>query len=207
MINGQFVFAWSISFDEDQHCFLMIHSWLMKVVLWFSHKRHRRARPTTLSVESEFSSALVPLSLPHMFSPPLRLSMLRKVRCRVQRSTSARSNNVRWNASQNCAETSSTNHCRRDASLIVIDINERVRPSHKRQGSTVAISSSQNISSASNESPTSSATTLDTPSSDSDSSPSINRKNEKTWRLQIQDDLNKDGSRHFVMHKGRWRSM
>lgn len=203
MIDGQFVFAWSISFDEDQHCFLMIHSWLMKIVLWFSHKRRRRARPTTLSVESEFSSALVPLSLPHVFSPPHRLSMLRKVRCRVQRSTSARPNNVRWNASQNCAETSSTNHCRRDASLIAIDINERLRLSHERQESTVAISISQNINSVRDESPMSSVTTVGTPSSDSDSSPSINRKNDKTWRLQIHDDLNKDGSRHFVMHKGR----
>ena len=30
----------------------------------------------------------------------------------------------------------------------------------------------------------------------------LNRTKDKTWRLQIHDDLNKDGSRHNVMHKG-----
>ncbi len=45
-------------------------------------------------------------------------------------------------------------------------------------------------------------TTINTPSSNSDVFTPISRKNDKTWRLKIQDDLNKDGSRHSVMHKG-----
>lgn len=45
-------------------------------------------------------------------------------------------------------------------------------------------------------------TTINTPSSNSDILTPITRKNDKTWRLQINDDLNKDGSRHFVIHKG-----
>jgi hypothetical protein len=45
-------------------------------------------------------------------------------------------------------------------------------------------------------------TIINTASSTSDVSGSFNRTKEKTWRLQIHDDLNKDGSRHNVMHKG-----
>jgi hypothetical protein len=48
--------------------------------------------------------------------------------------------------------------------------------------------------------------TYDSPMSDTiintASSTSLNRTKDKTWRLQIHDDLNKDGSRHNVMHKG-----
>ncbi len=61
--------------------------------------------------------------------------------------------------------------------------------------------SPHNTNSITYDSPLSDAT-INTPSSNSDVFTPINRKNDKTWRLQIQDDLNKDGSRHSVMHKG-----
>jgi hypothetical protein len=58
--------------------------------------------------------------------------------------------------------------------------------------------SPHNINSVTYDLPFSSDTTLTTSNSDSD----VFTKNDKTWRLKIHDDLNKDGSRHFVMHKG-----
>jgi hypothetical protein len=61
--------------------------------------------------------------------------------------------------------------------------------------------SPHNINSITYDSP-SSDTTINTPSSNSDVLTPISQKNDKTWRLKIHDDLNKDGSRHFVMHKG-----
>jgi hypothetical protein len=61
--------------------------------------------------------------------------------------------------------------------------------------------SPQNINSITYDSPLSD-TTINTVSSNSDVFIPINRKNDKTWRLKIHDDLNKDDSRHFVMHKG-----
>jgi hypothetical protein len=45
-------------------------------------------------------------------------------------------------------------------------------------------------------------TTINTPSSNSEIFTPINKKTGKTWRLKIHDELNKDGSRHFVIHKG-----
>lgn len=44
--------------------------------------------------------------------------------------------------------------------------------------------------------------TINISSSSTDISTPMNKKIEKTGRLQIQDHLNKDGSRHIVMHKG-----
>ena len=59
-----------------------------------------------------------------------------------------------------------------------------------------------NINSITYDSTSISDTTISTSSSTSDVFTSPNEKNDKTWRLKINDELNKDGSRHFVIHKG-----
>ncbi|CAF4813605.1 unnamed protein product, partial [Rotaria socialis] len=52
------------------------------------------------------------------------------------------------------------------------------------------------------ESPSSNDTTINISKSNSDILTPTNKNIDKTWRLQIQDHLNKDGSRHSVIHKG-----
>lgn len=62
--------------------------------------------------------------------------------------------------------------------------------------------SSHNTNSITYDSSMLSDTTTNTPSSKSEVFTPINKTTDKTWRLKIRDELNKDGSRHFVMHKG-----
>ncbi|CAM4743809.1 unnamed protein product [Rotaria magnacalcarata] len=62
--------------------------------------------------------------------------------------------------------------------------------------------SPRNINSITYESSSSNDTTINISKSNSDILTPTNKNIDKTWRLQIQDHLNKDGSRHAVIHKG-----
>jgi hypothetical protein len=280
------------SFNEQQIIIIMLRSWLIKILLCFSHtNRKRRKQQSTYDsiIENEGKSRAVLScsSIPHTFSPPLKVSMLRKVRCRIQPRTFD-NNLVRLplligslqqqpiaGQSQNCAEivpyeyTSSTTRCKQNPSLIAIDIGDDGEYSRDRKQSTnfysrkhsrslikltdcdssLAISSycshphkylslsvrkqtsdsiifvhryrpttnrqhyvnskqrsfsdysPHNTNSITYDSPLSD-TIINTTSMNSDVFTPINRTKDKTWRLQIHDDLNKDGSRHNVMHKG-----
>lgn len=212
----------------------------------------------------------------HTFSPPLKVSMLRKVHCRrhlqsydtnlvslpLLRTSSGQPTAAAFlNESHNCAEIfpcqhqSSSTHYIRKPSLIAIDIDDddefvakqslirlahnnrtpktssyrfgsrlthtqsspsvnkqtsdspvfahRHRPAtnhHSRQR-TLSSHSPNNANSTTDDS-SSSATDMSPSSSISDVATPLNQTKDKTWRLQIHDDLNKDGSRHNVMHKG-----
>ena len=116
-------------------------------------------------------------SISHVFSPPLNVSMLRTVRCRRPRSD---------------RNGSALHYSRRKASLIAINLNEY---------------SPENLPSTSDDSPIASETSFSSlRTTDRSPSPSHQR-NEKTWKLQIRDELNKDGSRHNVIHKGSEESI
>jgi len=121
--------------DEKQIIITMVRSWLLKILLCFSHTNHgRRKKRQTVS--------LYP-SIGHIFSPPLKVCMLRRIRCRIQSRrpdnnlvtsplsiVSSRGQPVTCllNESQNCAETlpyeytSSIGRCKQYPSLIAIDI-------------------------------------------------------------------------------------
>jgi hypothetical protein len=262
---------------EQQIIVIMLHSWLIKILSCFSHTKHRRRKqPSQQStydsiIKNEGKNRAVSCSssISHTFSTPLNVSMLRKVRCRIQSSTLDK-NPVRLpllitslnqqpiagflNESQNCAEISpyeytfSINRSKRNSSLIAIHIDddeysqEQALIEHRKQSkhsrslirladndSSLTISSYcsrphkcsvQSVRKQTSDSiifihrhrPTKSdystnSITYDSPMSDTTSSTSdvltsLNRTKDKTWRLQIHDDLNKDGSRHNVMHKG-----
>ncbi|CAF0839919.1 unnamed protein product [Rotaria sordida] len=272
------------------------------------------------NVEKEQTVASYPSSICHIFSPPLKVSMLRKIRCRIRSQTLTYNHNTiplsialskqqlvahSLNESQNCAETlpyectSSIIHGKQYPSLIAIDIgndelpqeqttftyvkqsmdfcfpidksevNNKIRSnrrslikldssnscvsicSHcdhhhrnqiyrclslsipsirKRKNDSIIFAhqhrypidrlnyllfkqrslsdySSQNINSITYDSPLLTDQTINLSKSNSDIFIPTNKKVDKTWRLKIQDHLNKDGSRHFVMHKGSEESV
>jgi hypothetical protein len=94
----------------------------------------------------------------------------------------------------------STSSVRKQTSDSIVFANNHLQYSVSKQKSLCDYSP-HNTNSITYDSPLSDTTT-NTTSSNSDTFTSINQKHDKTWRLKIHDDLNKDGSRHFVMHKG-----
>lgn len=259
MIFLKLFFTRLIPFNEQQIIIMMFRSWLMKIFVCIPHiyKTNRRDQGQHPVVKKRRKDPIIASHsfVCHTFSPPLKVSMLRKVHCRSQLK-SYDSNLVSLpllrtslqqptaaaflNESHNCAEispceymSSSTTRCIRKPSLIVIDIDDEVpakqslielvhnnrtlktssyrfgprttytrsSPSVHRHRPTTNHHSPNNTNSTTDDSP-SSATNISTSSSMSDVSTSLNRTKDKTWRLKIHDDLNKDGSRHNVMHKG-----
>jgi hypothetical protein len=128
----------------------MVHSWLIKILLCFSHaqlsrkKQQEKSTPCFMMTNQEKSQTVASyLPTYHIFSSPLKLSMLRKVRCRI-RSRTSDTNPVALplpvasfeqqpiasflNESQNCAEklryecVPSTIRCKQYPSLVAIDI-------------------------------------------------------------------------------------
>jgi hypothetical protein len=118
----------------------------MKILLCFTYtrqsrrKQQQKLKPYSMMRDHENSQTVLPCpSICHTFSSPLKLSMLRKVRCRIQSGTPD-TNLVTLapskqqpiasflNESQNCAETShyeyksSISRCKQYPSLIAIDI-------------------------------------------------------------------------------------
>ncbi|CAF1231118.1 unnamed protein product [Adineta ricciae] len=190
----------------------------------------------------------------HMFSPPLKLSMLRRIHCRRRL---PRSNNhlhsivctSALNQSQNCTRTSSDHHgstitpAKRSSSLINIDYNSQrcittkfknidassLSDYYRRNDNARYLStcirkhnsdsilehmhqpkstflSSFHISPYNTNSSKYDSTIDISPSISSTSIPQ-DKTADKTWRLKIHDHLNKDGSRHFVVHKGSEESV
>ncbi|CAF4107991.1 unnamed protein product [Adineta steineri] len=262
---------------------------------YFSHIKYNRKKQKQKStpyfiIENVEKEQLLSSysSIYHIFSPPLKICMLRKIRCRIQPQTSSLSVKpfkqqsivCLLNESQNCFEKlpyqnkSSINHLKKYPSLIAIDIDNndlsqeqfsnfhssreksksmkeiqfyrksiiklansdtsQTVSSHYCQYSSFCIQkqksdsiiyiqqrkhtlnhlyyfnskqrsfsnySSHNTNSTTYDSPVLSETIIDTSNSDSEISTLANKKSDKTSRLKIHDDLNKDGSRHFVMHK------
>lgn len=138
----------------------MIRCWFKKLIRWFSTDR-----PDSTFLERKREK------ISHVFSPPLNISMLRKVHCRRPRTFERENRNG-----------SAINYSRRKSSFIAIDLNEDEKQFFRYH-------SSRNLNSTSDDSPLTSETSFN------------DRANEKTWKLQIQDDLKKDGSRHNVIHK------
>ena len=144
----------------------MIRCWLKKRFQWFSIDRTRSK-----------SCAREATRISHVFSPPLNVSMLRRVQCRRPQSD---------------RNGSAINYSRRKASLIAINLNEYSPDSGPSTSEDSPISSETSFSSLR--------------TTDRSPSPAY-RRNEKTWKLKIHDDLNKDGSRHNVIHKGSEESI
>ena len=283
MIFLKLFFTRLIPFDEQQIIIIiMFRSWLMKIFVCIPHihnsdRRDLEQHPVVKKKRKHPVTASHSLVC-HTFSPPLKVSMLRKVHCRRQLQ-SYDSNVVSLplvktsfqqaiaaaaflNESHNCAEISpckymsSSARCIRKPSLIAIDIDDdeflakqslielvhnnrtpttstyrfdpptthsrsspsvhkqtsdsiifvhRYRPTrndhHNSRQRTRSSHSPNNTNSNTDDSP-SSATNISTSSSMSDVFTPLNQAKDKTWRLKIHDDLNKDGSRHNVMHKG-----
>jgi hypothetical protein len=136
--------------DEKQIIITMVRSWLLKILLCFSHTNHGRRKqqqnPTPYFIVRNLEkrqTVQLDSSIGHIFSPPLKVCMLRRIRCRIQSRTpdnnlvtspisivSSRGQPVTCllNESQNCAETlpyeytSSIARCKQYPSLIAIDI-------------------------------------------------------------------------------------
>ena len=66
------------------------------------------------------------------------------------------------------------------------------------------LTASYNTNSMKHSPPPSLDSTINISTSTTDASIALDKTTDKTWRLKIHDGLNKDGSRHFVMHKGTW---
>jgi hypothetical protein len=103
--------------------------------------------------------------------------------------------------------SSSTSSIRKRKSDSIILVHQH-RPATRRlrnftsKHRSLSHHSPHNINSITYDSTSLSDTTITTSSSNSDVFTPTNQKADKTWRLKINDELNKDGSRHFVMHKG-----
>ena len=151
MAISESLFLLSILPDEYQIIMTMVHPWLIKILLCFSHaqlsrkKQQEKSTPCSMMTDLEKSQTVAShLSTYHIFSSPLKLPMLRKVRCRIRLRTSD-TNPVTLplpvtsfeqqpiasflNESQNCAEklryerVPSTIRCKQYPSLVAIDID------------------------------------------------------------------------------------
>ena len=241
--------------DEHQ-IIVMFRSWLIKILSFFSHTKHKRRKQQSEHDSAKNVSKVRCRMKPQTFDHnPARLPLL-------VTSLNHQSLAGFLNESQNCAEispyeyTTSIIRLKRNPSLIAIHIGDdddeysRINKSkhsrslikltdcdsslttssycsrpHKCSAKFIRKQTSDSIifahrqrhvhskkRSLSDYSPhNTNSITYDSPMSDtlinitsssSDVSTSLNRTKEKTWRLQIHDDLNKDGSRHNVMHKG-----
>lgn len=117
----------------------MIRSWLIKILICFPYNHYTRKKQQ----EKNQVISSCP-SICHTFSSPLKVSMLRKVRCRIQSktlsnnlstfplamlSTEKQSNVSFLNESQNCSRKLNDEHpsltkpCKQYPSLIAIDIH------------------------------------------------------------------------------------
>ena len=240
--------------DEYRITCIMCHSWLMRLLLCFSKSAHNQTKEqstaTSQVIMTNFDDKHQPSPfLYHMFSPPLKLSMLRKIHCRRQLS---RSNNhlhsivctSALSQSQNCTRTSSDHHgstiapAKRSSSLINIDYDSRrcmttkfknidassssghycrnddaryLSTSIRKHNSDSILEHMQQLKStflssfhisSHNTNSSKYDSTVDISHSVSSASIPQDKTTDKTWRLKIHDHLNKDGSRHFVVHKG-----
>ena len=139
MTDGYFMLIYSspLFLVEHQSGCTMLHAWLLKFFVWFSRKRRVHHEPSIpLSAQAREKTFALP-SMPHRFSPPLKVCMLRKIRYRVQCTTSQLSivsstqnpSACLFNASQNCADALpdqpafSIIHCKRLSSVIDINID------------------------------------------------------------------------------------
>ena len=150
MTTSDLLFLLLILFDEHQIIIKMIRSWLLKILLCFSHthigRRKQQQKPTPYVIMGNVDESQAVSSYPsvcHVFSPPLKVCMLRKIGCRTQPRTldnnlvtlplsitSSRQQPITYllNESQNCVETlsygytSSIIRCKQNPSLIAIDI-------------------------------------------------------------------------------------
>jgi hypothetical protein len=152
MAISELLYLSLISLDEHPVFITMVRSWLIKLLLCFSHTQYNKKQqqqqqkpaPCFMMTNQE-ESQTVPShsSTYHIFSSPLKLSMLRKVHCRIR--PRIFDNNLVTlplsiapfkqqpvasflNESQNCAKTlrfehmPSTIRCKQYSSLIAIDI-------------------------------------------------------------------------------------
>ncbi len=168
MTFSKLLFFILTSFNEQQLIITMIRSWLIKILLCFSHTHHNRRKQSQQQSTPRFiirnqAKSQTISSYPsncYTFSSPLKVSMLRKVRCRIQSRTlnnnlvtlplSIASPKQQFiasflNESKNCADTlhyeytPSITPCKQYPSLIAIDIGnneflqEQASIKHKKQ--------------------------------------------------------------------------
>jgi len=151
MTFSKLLFFIFTSFNEQQIIITMVCSWLIKILLCFSHTHHckrkqqQKSAPCFMMRNQEKNQTISSCSpICHTFSTPLKVSMLRKVRCRIKSRTidnnlvtlplsiaSSKQQPIAnfFNESKNCAEIlqyeykPSTTRCKQYPSMIAIDID------------------------------------------------------------------------------------
>jgi hypothetical protein len=149
MATSELFFVYSASIDGQQIIVAMVHSWLIKILLCFSHTRRNQAKQEEQQRNSASSfiaenDVKDQTSSSYIFTPPLKVCMLRKIHCRIRRPTphnlivqlpqtlesfKPQSMASFLNESQNCAEQlylkdmPSNTYCKRYDSLIAINID------------------------------------------------------------------------------------
>lgn len=160
MVMSHLLFLSFSIFYEYQIIITMFRSWFIKFLFCFSNVYHRKRtqqqKTTSNFVVTNAEQRNFFVSCPsmcHTFSPPLKVCMLRKIRCRIRSQIQSnyqdaiplsvalyKHKNVdnSLNESQNCAETlrfectSSIIHGKRIPSLIAVDIGKNESPREQK---------------------------------------------------------------------------